>query len=56
MRAFRRFAGPLLVAVAVLSAGSQIQAATAGTATSGGPILAACPLGTHWDNASQTCI
>jgi hypothetical protein len=56
MRALRRrVVGPLLVAATILSAGYQIQAATAGAATSGGSSLAACPLGTHWDNTAQRC-
>jgi hypothetical protein len=57
MRAlWHRIVGPLLVAAIVLSAGYQIQAATVGTAMSGGASLAACPLGTHWDNTAQSCI
>jgi len=57
MRALRRrVIGPLLVAATVLSAGYQIQAATAGAAASSGSSLAACPLGTHWDNIKQSCI
>ena len=57
MPALRRHViGPPLVAAIVLSAGYQIQAATAGAATSGGSSLAAWPLGTHWDNSAHRCI
>jgi hypothetical protein len=57
MRAlWRRILGPLLVAATVLSAGYQIQAATAWAAMPSAASPALCPLGTHWDNTTHSCI
>jgi hypothetical protein len=57
MRAlWRHILAPLLMAAAVLTTGQQLQAMTAGAAVPGAASLAICPLGTHWDNTTQSCV
>ena len=55
MRAImRRYLAPLIVAVAVVSAGGAV-GASAVSAHHGGS-LAECPAGTNWDNVTGTCV
>jgi len=57
MRAFlRRSLAPLIVAAAVFSAVAPASVASAAAIHPGKIAPRACPQGTNWDNATQSCV
>lgn len=56
MRALRRhFLAPLVMAAAVLSAGTPAFLASAAPVTHSAALSRGCPPGTNWDTALQAC-